>query len=172
MNSCTSTAGQRRYATNCPPFASKRSVRHKEDHPPAPSSTGRCAGSSSRARGCGRTSPDVLGLSPVACVCELIEARRAEPVAAVLRLARRHLLDRASHDRTIRGTPVEATISIPVPATAPADYPGLPKARVREAVPPGQLFRAWRAVANFAGLNFREVSAPCSSSALQRPTAS
>ena len=45
---------------------------------------------------------------------EQLDAPRAEPVAACLRLARRHLLDRAYRDRPVRGGPVEAH---PLPMT-------------------------------------------------------
>jgi hypothetical protein len=77
-----------------------------------------------------------------------LEAARAEPVAECLRLARRHPHDRAYRDWPVRGGPVERTVSIPVPAPAVGAHSGYPKARVREPVPPGQLFRAWPTVAH------------------------
>jgi len=43
---------------------------------------------------------------------------------------------------------VERAVSTPVPAPAVGTHPGYPKARIWEPVPPGQLFRAWSAVAH------------------------
>jgi hypothetical protein len=77
---------------------------------------------------------------------EQLVAPRAEPVAACLRLASGHRLDRACRDCPVRGSSVKRAVSTPVPAPALSDHPGYLKARVREQIPPGQLFRAWPTV--------------------------
>jgi hypothetical protein len=77
-------------------------------------------------------------------------ASRTEAVAAFLRLARRHLLDRAYPDRPfrVRCGQVERAISTQMPAPAVPAYPRYPKTRVWKPIPPSQLFSGWPTVAH------------------------